>query len=158
VDGFAHGVREMPDKEAHEFGDVLFSLAERRKRNRENIQAIVEVFAELAVLDHVPQITVGGSDDTDIDSRRAGAAHWLELALLKHTEELGLKFQGHVTNFIEEQRATVGEGKAADVRIDGARESSAFMAEKLAFEKARRHGRAVHLDQVPRPARAELGN
>src|SRR6202795_532701 len=42
------------------------------------------------------------------------------------------------------------------MRIDGARECSAFVSEELAFEKAGRHRRAVNLHQIPVSAGAEL--
>src|SRR5215469_9783608 len=44
------------------------------------------------------------------------------------------------------------------MRTDGAGKGSAFVPEEFAFEKAGWHGRAVHLDQVPVSARAELVN
>src|SRR5437870_11733737 len=44
------------------------------------------------------------------------------------------------------------------MRIDGARKGSAFMSEELAFEKAGRHRRAVHLHQISASAGAELVN
>jgi hypothetical protein len=56
------------------------------------------------------------------------------------------------------QRSTIRQRKAADVRSEGTRECSSFMPEKLGFEKACRHRRTVHLDQIPASAKAELVN
>ena len=48
--------------------------------------------------------------------------------------------------------------KPADMRINGAGKRPPFVSEELAFEKAGRHGRAVHLHQIAVVARAELVN
>jgi hypothetical protein len=101
---------------------------------------------------------VGRSNNANIDSRCARAANCLELALLEHTQELRLKFKRHVSNFIEEQSATIRQREPADMRINCARKGSAFVAEELAFEEAGRHRRAVHLYQISVSARAQLVN
>ncbi len=94
------------------------------------------------------EILVGRSDDANIDSRGARTAYGLELTLLKHTAQHGLKLQWHVSNFIEEQSATIRQREPADMRIDSARKGSAFVPEEFAFEEACGHRRAVHLHQI----------
>src|ERR1700719_4707513 len=133
VDHFVHGGGELFDEVANKFRNIRFSLAERRQRNRKNIQAIVQVLSEFTVTDHLPQISIGGRDDTNIDARGTGAAYGLELALLEDTEQLGLKLQRHVSDFIKKQCASVRQREAADMRVDGARKGSAFVPEELAF-------------------------
>src|SRR5262249_58623664 len=103
-------------------------------------------------------VAVGRRDNTDIDLRRARAAYRFELAFLQHAEQLRLELQRHVPNFVEKQSSTVCEREAADMGCDGTGESTPFVAEKLAFEKAGRHRGAVELDQILPPARAQLLN
>jgi hypothetical protein len=79
------------------------------------------------------QILIGCSNDANIDSRCTRAADGLKLTLLEHAEQLGLKLQWHVSNFVEEQRATIRQRKAADMRIDSARKGPAFVSEEFAF-------------------------
>jgi hypothetical protein len=55
---------------------------------------------------------------------------------LEYAEQLGLKLQWHVSNFIEEQSAAIRQCKTTDVRINGTRKGSAFVSEEFAFEKA----------------------
>ena len=106
------------------------------------IQPIVEVFAEFTVLDHLPQVSIGGGNDANVrDFSGACQADWFELAFLENTEDLRLKFQRHVSNFIEKQRAAIRQREAAKVRIEGPRESSSLMSEKLTFEKTCRASR-----------------
>ena len=100
------------------------------------LKAIVEVFAELLVQDHVAQVAVRGGNHPDVHARGAGAAYGLEFALLEHTQELGLKFKRHVADFIKEQRATIRQRKAANMRIDGTGESPPFRARRARFREA----------------------
>src|SRR4029077_8627557 len=104
---------------------------------------VVQIFAEFTVASHLLQVLVGCSNDANIDSRCTRAADCLKLTLLKHAEQLGLKLQWHVSDFIEEQSATIRERKAPDTRIDGTVKGSTFVPEKLAFEKAAWHRRPV---------------
>jgi hypothetical protein len=64
---------------------------------------------------------------------------------LKNAEQLGLKLQWHVSYFVEKESAAIRQREAANMRIDGARKGATFVPEELTFEKAGRHGRAVHL-------------
>src|SRR6266404_5857001 len=134
LDGFVHGGRELFDEVPHEIRNVCFPFAERGQRNGENIQPIVQILSKLTVSHQLPQISVARNNDTNIDARRTGATYRLEFTLLEHTEQLGLEFQWHVSNFIEKQRATIRQRKAADVRTNGTRESPAFMSEEFALE------------------------
>jgi hypothetical protein len=113
LDGFVHRRRELFDQVPHQLRNILFSFAQRGQRNRENIQPIVQVLSEFTVLHHLLQVLVGRDNDTNIDLRGTRAPHRFELALLYHTEQLGLKFQWQVSNFIEEQCATIRDRKAA---------------------------------------------
>jgi hypothetical protein len=54
-------------------------------------------------------VSQGNSDP--FDSRCTRAAHGLNLTLLEHAEQLGLKLQWQVSNFVEEQRATFRQRK-----------------------------------------------
>src|SRR5260370_16002063 len=117
VDYLVHGGGELFDEVAHKFRNIRFSFAERWQRNRKNIQAIIQIFSEFTVTDHLPQVLIGRRDNTNIDARGTGAAYGLELALLKDTEQLRLKLHWHVSDFIQKQCASVRQGKPADVRI-----------------------------------------
>src|SRR5258708_27987536 len=100
VDHFVHGGGELFDEVANKFRNIRFSLAEWRQRNRKNIQAIVQVLSEFTVTDHLPQISIGGRDDPNIDARGTSAAYGLELALPADPEQPGLKLQSHAPPFL----------------------------------------------------------
>src|SRR6266850_8459732 len=157
-DCFVHGRGKLLNEVFHELGDIRFPLAQRWQVNRKSVQPIIQIFAELTVPNHLLQVLVGRSNDANIDSSGTRAANGLKFTLLENAEQLGLKLQWHVSNFIEEQSAAIRQREPADMRIDRASKGSAFVSEQLTFEKAGRHSRAVHLHQIAASARAELVN
>src|SRR6202035_4085735 len=74
--------------------------------------------------------------------------------LLQHAEKFDLDGGRHVSDFIEEQRAFVGEFEFARLAGRGSSEGALFVAEKFALQKMFRNGGAVYLDEWSRsPAR-----
>ena len=100
LDDLVHGACELLDEVPNELGNICFPFAEWRERNRENTQSIVQIFAEFTISNHLSQVPIGRSHNTNIDPHGARAAYRLELTLLEHTEQFGLKFKRHVSNFI----------------------------------------------------------
>ncbi|MGC4048400.1 MAG: hypothetical protein QM757_01625 [Paludibaculum sp.] len=76
-----------------------------------------------------------------------GPTQGLELLFLQGPQEFGLEFERQVADLIEEKGAVVGPLKAAFVLREGSGESTAFVAEQLAFEQRAGNGRAVQLDE-----------
>ena len=54
---------------------IFFAIAQRRNEKRDDVEAIEEVFAEVAAADFLFEVFVGGGDDTRVDmwTGRAGA-------------------------------------------------------------------------------------
>ena len=67
-----------------------------------DIQAEVQILAKRSILDTRFQIAIGRRDHTNIDLTAFGGAYGFHLAFLQNTQELGLRFEGHFTDFIEE--------------------------------------------------------
>ena len=88
--------------------------------------------------------------NSHVDANRAGAAEALELVLLQHAQDLGLRARAHVADLVEEQRAAVGLLEAADALAIGARERALLVAEQLRFEQVFLQRGAVDLDEVAR--------
>ena len=94
-------------------------MSSRRSRSggfddREHVQPVVEVAAELLVGDHRDEVAVRRRHQPDVDANRPGAAEALELLLLQHAQQLGLQLQRNVADLVEEQRAAVRQLEAAD--------------------------------------------
>src|SRR4051794_11781399 len=132
---------------ADQQGDVFGALAQGRDTDGEDVEAVVQVRAELLVGDEGFEIAIGRGDEPGVGAQGAGGAETLELPLLEDAEELRLEFERHFADFVEEDGAAIGELEAADALRDGAGEGAALVSEELAFEQSRRDGGAVELDE-----------
>ena len=137
---------------AHEIGNVLRTLAQRRKPHRHDVEAEEQVLAERALLDGVAQVLVGRRDDPHVGLDRRAAADGRVFALLQHAQQPRLRLHRHVADLVEEQRAALGLLEAADRARVGAGEGALLVAEQLALDEiARNRG---HVDGDERPALA----
>src|ERR1700726_3031594 len=112
--------------------------------NFDGIEAEEEILTETSSGGFGGDVDIRGGDDAYIDAARAGRADTLELASFENTQELGLEFKGHVGDFVEEERAVVGELKAADAIDAGVGKSTFDVTEQLAFKDAFRKATGVH--------------
>src|ERR1700675_3022194 len=115
---FIEAAAELLHEIADEERNVFRTLAQRGDLNGKNIEAVVEVAAKSALGDQFRKIGVGGSDDTDIYASRSRASETFEFLLLQNAEKLGLQFEREVADFVEKERAAVGEFEAADFLSD----------------------------------------
>src|ERR1700730_17977588 len=118
----------------HEQWHVGRPLTQGRNGNRENIQAVVEVAAELFLYNHIFQIAMSRGDNPNINLFRACTAQTLELAFLEDANQFVLQFQVDITDFIQKQRALICHLNAPRFLSDGTGEGTALMAEEFAFE------------------------
>ena len=127
--------------------DVVLALAQRRQLDRDDVQAVEEILAELALLHHLPQIDVGRGDDAHVDLDRLHAAEPHELALLDHAQQLGLRLERDVADLVEEDAALVGEVEQPLLRVDGAGERALHVAEERRLEQIGRQVAGVDRDE-----------
>ncbi|MGB9004665.1 MAG: hypothetical protein WCB96_02970 [Candidatus Aminicenantales bacterium] len=71
----------------------------------------------------------------------------MDFSLFQDAQHLGLRFQAHVSDFIQEDCPAVGLVKLARFALGGARKSALLMAEELRLDELLGNGRAVHLDE-----------
>ena len=128
-------------------GDFVAPLAERADAEGDDVEAVVEVFAEASVADRVVEVGVGGGDDADVDGQRPRFAERRDLARFEEAEELRLEVESELADFVEEERAVAGAANEAGVVAVGAGEGAAAVAEQLAFEQVARDGGAVEGDE-----------
>jgi hypothetical protein len=88
---------------------------------------------------------------TGIGLRRANGPHF---ALLQHAQQLDLQRERHVADLVQEDRPAVGRLEQPLVRLHGARERAARVAEELGFEQRLRNRAAVDGDERLVAARA----
>ena len=100
-----------------------------------DIDAIKEVFAELAFLDHFGKVAVGGASQADVDGEAGVAAKALDAAFLQNAEKLGLQGEAQVANLVEKKSAAFGSLEAAATCDQRAGKGTALVAEELVFDQ-----------------------
>src|SRR5262245_28783141 len=138
--------------------DVFGTLAQWRDADGEDVEAIVEVGAELIVRDHLSEVAVRRGDQAHVRPHGARAAQSLELLLLQHPQQFRLYLKRNVADLIKEESPLVRHLEASDSPLDGSRESALLMAEQFAFQQAARDRGAVELHQRTLTAGAQVVN
>ena len=126
-----------------EHRDVVAALPEGRNVDRHHRETEVEILAELAPLDLVFEVALGGGHDARVRSQGLVAAHPPELLALEHAQELGLHVERKLADLVEEDGAAAGGLEGALARGDGAGERAALVAEELALDQVVADGAAV---------------
>jgi hypothetical protein len=89
-----NGLAELTAQTLHEIGDqvgdVLSSLAKGGKRDRNDVESVVEIIPEAALAHIFFQVPMGGGDHAHIHLSCAQAPHAVEFALLEHAQQLAL--------------------------------------------------------------------
>ena len=88
--------------------NVLLALAQGRDKERDHVEAIEEIFAEVALGDFLFEIFVGGGDEAHIHAQRLRTADGSEHLVVERAEHFGLGFEAHVADFVEEEGSAVG--------------------------------------------------
>ena len=127
--------------------DFFTALTQRRHLDRHDVQPEEEILAELTVRHRALEVAVGGGDDPDVDVHVVLAAEPRELTVLEHLQQLGLQRRAHLADFVQEQRAVIGELELARLVLYRARERPAFEAEQLRLEQFGRQCRAIHFHE-----------
>ncbi len=122
---------------------VVQALAQGGHLDREHVEAVEQILAEVPFGDAVLQVAVGRGDHPHVAADGLVAAHALETALLQHAQQLDLHRQAHVADFIQQQRAALGHLEAALARAERASEGTLLVAEQFAFQQVRRNRAAV---------------
>ena len=108
------------------------------------MQAVVQIFAEASFFHQLAQIHVGGGDDAHIHFDHFHPAEAHELAFLHHAQQLGLRLEGNVADFVEEDAPFVGQVEEAFLRVHRPGECAFYVPEQRGFEKIGRQVAGVH--------------
>src|SRR5436190_241061 len=146
--------RRTPERPA-DFNEERFAqiqnvggaFTKRSDPDVEHLQAVVQVLSEIASLDRLLQVAVRRGNDAHVRLLQADPAQPLELALLEHPQELGLRRRAHLADFIQEQYARVGELDLSRLGLLRACERATLVAEQLGLEKLLRKRCTVQRDE-----------
>ena len=133
-------------------GDVLLPLPQGRHPDRQDLQAVVEVLAELPALDQAAQVLVARGDDPHVHLAHGLAADRADLALLQRAQQLLLHVGAHVPDLVEEEGPAVGQLEEALLVALGAGERPADVPEELALEeRVGQRGAVLGEERLARP-------
>ncbi len=138
-----HLLREARQEAPHQKRDVLAPLAQRRDRELEIVQAVVEVLQEVPRADRRRQIGIRRADEPHIRRPRLQPADGPELAAVEQVKQLRLDVPVAAIDFIEEQGPPFGLLDQSSLVADRPGERALHVAEELAFEELLRQRRAV---------------
>ena len=127
--------------------DVLAAIGQARNVDADDVQAVEQVFAELAGLHQGFQVLVRGGNDAHVDPHRRVAADPVELAIGQHAQQAGLGVGRHVADLVEKQGAAVGLLEAAAALVGRTGESAFLVAEQLGFHQVLGNRRHVQRDE-----------
>ncbi len=87
---------------------IFLAIAQRRQRDVDYVEAVVEILSELAFFDELRKIGVGGGEDAHVDPYRVGGAERRKLFFLDDAEQLDLRFRAERPDLVEENRTAIG--------------------------------------------------
>ena len=143
----ALALRDLVEEVLGDQRDVVGALAQRRQVDREYVEAIEQVFAQLAGADRLHRVAVGRGQDADIGLLHLGRPDPHEGAGLEHAQQLDLQVERHLGDLVQKERAAAGSLEEADVLAVGAGEAPLLVAEDLAFDQVRRDRAAVDREE-----------
>ena len=144
-------VREPRHEVLTSWLDVVAAVAQRRHEDRKDVQPVVEVLAELAVLDLLQEVAVRRRDQADVDLDGRARADRVDLAVLHGAQELDLHLVRQVADLVEEQRARMRLDELAGVLFGGAGERALLVAEQDAFDQIVGDGAAIDRRRTASP-------
>src|SRR3984957_2748321 len=138
---------EFLEKIAGEERDIFFALAQGRDEKRNHVEAVEKIFAKISPGDFFFEIFVGGGDHADIDGGQFFAADRSEALFFERAQNLGLRLQAHVSDFVEKERTSAGLLEFTFFVGGCARERSFVVTEEFALDEIFGDGGAVDLDE-----------
>src|SRR5256885_11185450 len=119
---------DLVEEVRHEGGYVVAPLSQGRQHERDHVQAVEQVEAELPLGCERLEILVGRGDDAEVDGLRLVAAERLDHSLLQDAKKLALQEERQPPDLLEEDGSAVGEPEAAGPCLPPAREGAAHLS------------------------------
>src|SRR5580765_2692414 len=127
--------------------DVFLSFAKRRYKKWNHVEPVKQIFAEVAARDLFFQILVGRGNHANVDGDGLIAAHRRKALLVESAQDLRLRLQAHVADFIEEKRSPMSPLELAFLVGGSSRKRSFAVSEELALNQVFGNRGAVNFDE-----------
>ena len=138
--------------------DVLAPIPERRESQRDDGQAVVEIFAEAPSADGRLQVLARRGHEPHVHGLAPRAAQPPHGLLLQHLQELRLQTLRQEPHLVEEQRSPVRRLEEPRLGVPGVRECPPLEPEQFRLEERLGDGGAVDVDERARGPRARPVN
>ena len=120
-------------------------LAEGRQIQLKDVQAVIQILAELPLVHEFRQVAVGCGDEAEIRIFAAAHPDLLDLIALQHAQQLCLKIQREFADLVEKDRALVRQLELALLpAFPRSGKSALHIAEQFRFSQFTRQGRTVY--------------
>src|SRR5262249_11516459 len=123
------------------------AIAKRWNRDARDGEAIEEIASELVLVRGFGEAAIRCGEDAHVDGARAATADRTDLARFERAQQLRLKLERQLADFLEEERSAVCFFEDASARVRRAGERAALVAEELALDQARGDRAAVDGDE-----------
>ena len=124
--------------------NILQPFTQRRHLDRQHVEAVIQIGAKLATLDRRFQVHGRRGNHPHIAVQHLVGAHRFEFLFLQHPQQFALQWQRHVADFIEKQRAALGDLELAGATLAvGTGKGAGRSAEELGFKQVMGNRRAV---------------
>ena len=140
-----HGV-EVPQEVLGQHGHVRAALAQGRRAELHDVQAVEQILAELVLADGSNDVAIGRGDEPHVDPQLGVAPHAGEGAVFQKPQQLGLERAAHVANLVQKNGAAVRLLDAARFLFDRTGEGALLVTEQLALQQRLGNGGAVDPD------------
>ncbi len=114
--------------------NVFLAVAQRRQGDIDDVQAVIQVLAELAFLHQLRQVGVGGGQDAHVHALRLCGSQGRELFFLDHAQQLDLRLRPQGSDLVEEDCPTVRHLEVSLLGLDRAGEGALHVAEEGGFQ------------------------
>src|SRR5688572_2904637 len=135
------------EKEQRQLGHVVGALAQRRERDRHDVDAIKQVRTKTPARHVRLKVAIGRGDDSHVDGLRRVRSHAPYLAFLQGAQQLHLQRRRQLADLIEKERALVRVLEEPGLVARRASERTLLVAEQLALQQRFRNRPAVHRDE-----------
>ena len=131
------------DEEFDERENILLAMPQGRNEDGDDAEPVEQVLAKGPIAHALLQIAIGGGDDADIHADILHAADAADGLILQRPQQFRLQVGGELADFIQEERAAVGDFKQPLLLRLGVGEGAALVPEELGFHQGFGNGRAV---------------
>ena len=91
------------------------ALAQRRQMQRDDVEPVVQIAAEVAGANLLVEIAVRRRDDARVDRQRLRRADGNDFAMLQRAQQLHLRGRRRLADLVEEERALRRRAEQADL-------------------------------------------